>query len=43
MGKVKIAYNNCIGKPVGRTRVGKPRCRWDNNIRSDLKEIGYKV
>jgi hypothetical protein len=23
--------------------VGKPRCRWEDNIKTDLKEIGWEV
>jgi hypothetical protein len=27
-------------KPEGKRLLGRPRCRWKNNIRIDLKEIG---
>ena len=26
-------------KPTGKRPVGRPRCRWEENIRVDLKEI----
>ena len=27
-------------KPTGNTLLGRPRCRWADNIRKNLKEIG---
>ena len=27
------------GKPTGKTALGRPRCRWEDNIRMDLGEI----
>jgi hypothetical protein len=29
-----------VGKPVGKRSLGRPRCRWVNNIKMDLREIG---
>jgi hypothetical protein len=31
-----------IGKPEGNRLLGKRRCRWEDNIKTDLKEIGCK-
>ena len=31
------------GKPTGKRPVGRPRCRWEGNIRMDLKEIGINT
>jgi len=31
-----------VRKPEGKKPLGKPRCREDNNIRMDLREIGWK-
>ena len=28
------------GKPTGKRHLGRPRRRWEDNIRMDLKEIG---
>jgi hypothetical protein len=28
------------GKPEGKTALGRPRHRWENNIKMDLREIG---
>jgi hypothetical protein len=27
-----------VGKPEGKTLLGKPRCRWVDNIKMDLRE-----
>jgi hypothetical protein len=29
------------GKPEGKRPIGRPRCRWEDNIRMDLREIGW--
>ena len=29
-----------MGKPEGKRSLGIPRCRWDDNIKMDLQEIG---
>jgi hypothetical protein len=29
-----------IGKPEGRRPLGKPRCRWEDNIKIDLGKVG---
>jgi hypothetical protein len=28
-----------VGKPEGKRSLGRPRCRWEDNIRIDLREI----
>jgi hypothetical protein len=30
-----------VEKPEGRGRLGRPRCRWLDNIRMDLVEVGW--
>jgi hypothetical protein len=32
-----------MGKPEGKRLLGRPRRRWDNNIRMDLQEVGCGV
>jgi hypothetical protein len=32
-----------VGKPVGKRPFGIPRCRWDDNIKMDLQEVGCGV
>jgi hypothetical protein len=29
-----------VGKPEGRRPLGRPRRRWEDNIRMDLREVG---
>jgi hypothetical protein len=30
-----------VGKPQGKIPLGRPRCRWVDNIRMDLGEVGW--
>jgi hypothetical protein len=41
MGEVRGAYNILVGKPEGRRPLGRPRHRWENNIKMNLREIGF--
>jgi hypothetical protein len=41
MGEVRGAYNILVGRPEGRRPLGKPRRRWEYNIKMDLREIGF--
>ena len=29
-----------VGKPEGKRLLGRPRCRWEDNIKMDLEEVG---
>jgi hypothetical protein len=40
-GGVRGAYNILVGKPEGRRPLGRPRLRWEDNIKMDLREIGF--
>jgi hypothetical protein len=40
MGEVRGAYNILVGRPEGRT-LGRPRRRWEDNIKMDLREIVF--
>ena len=33
-------YRVLVGKPEGRRPLGRPRCRWEDDIRMDLLEVG---
>jgi hypothetical protein len=33
MGEMRNAYSVLVGKPEGKRPLGKPRRRWENNIR----------
>jgi len=38
MGERRTACRVLVGKPEGMRSGGKPRCRWDNNIKTDLQK-----
>ena len=40
VGVVRGVYRVLVGKPEGRRPLGRPRCRWVDNIRMDLQEVG---
>ena len=33
-------YRVLVGRPEGRRPLGRPRCRWEDNIKMDLQEVG---
>jgi hypothetical protein len=39
MGAKRNAYKILLGKPEGKRPQGRPRRRWVNNIKMDLREI----
>jgi hypothetical protein len=41
MGEKRNAYRILVGKPEERRSLGRPRRRWEDNIRMDLREIGW--
>ena len=40
MGEGRGVYRVLVGKPEGRRPLGRPRCRWADDIRMDLQEVG---
>jgi hypothetical protein len=40
MGEKRNAYRLLVGKPEGKSPLGRPRRRWAYNIRMDLGEVG---
>jgi hypothetical protein len=40
MGHRRNAYRAFVGKPEGKRPLGRPRCRWVDNIKMDFREIG---
>jgi hypothetical protein len=38
MGEERKLYKVLVGKPKGKRPLGRPRCRWEDGIRMDLKE-----
>jgi hypothetical protein len=41
MGKERKLYKLLVGKPEGKRPLGRPRCRWEDGIRLDLRETGW--
>jgi hypothetical protein len=41
MGEKRSAYRLLVGNPEGKRPQGRPRCRWVDNIRMDLGEVGW--
>jgi hypothetical protein len=41
MGERRGAYRALVGKPEGRRPLGRPRRKWEDNIRMDLREVGW--
>jgi hypothetical protein len=37
----KNAYRLLVEKPEGNRPLGRPRCRWVDNIRMDIGEMGW--
>jgi hypothetical protein len=40
MGEGRGVYRVLVGRPKGKTPLGRPRRRWEDNIKLDLREIG---
>jgi hypothetical protein len=41
MGEGRGAYRILVGRPEGRRPLGLPRCRWKDNIKMNLQEVGW--
>jgi late competence protein required for DNA uptake (superfamily II DNA/RNA helicase) len=41
MGKKMNTYRISVGKPYGKRPLERPRSRWVNNVKKDLKEIEW--
>jgi hypothetical protein len=39
MGEGRSVYGVLVGRPEGKRPLGRPRRRWENNIKTDLREI----
>jgi hypothetical protein len=40
-GEKRNAYRMLVGKPEGKEPLGRPRCRFVDNIKMDRREIGW--
>jgi hypothetical protein len=41
-GEARGVYRILVGKPEGKRPLGRPRRRWENNVRMDLQEVGCR-
>ena len=41
MGEGTGAYGVFVGKPEGKSPLGRPRRRWEDNTKMDIREIGW--
>jgi hypothetical protein len=40
MGERRGVYRVSVGKPDGKRTLGRPKRRWEDNIKTDLQELG---
>ena len=43
MEEGRSSFNILTGKPTGKRPLGRPRRRWEGNIRMDLEQIGINA
>jgi hypothetical protein len=41
IGETRNAYRTLVGQPEGKMPLGRPRRRWVDNIKTDLRNIGW--
>jgi hypothetical protein len=42
MEEMRNAYNSLIGKPEGKRLLGRPRSRWEDDTRINLRGTGWE-
>jgi hypothetical protein len=42
MGERRGVYRGLVRKPEGKRPLGRPRHRWEDNIKPDLQEVGCR-
>jgi hypothetical protein len=40
MGEDRVVHRVLVGKPERKRPLGRPRRRWEDNIKMDLREVG---
>jgi hypothetical protein len=40
MGERRGVYRVLVGKPEGKKPLGRPRSRWEDNIKVEFQEVG---
>ena len=43
MEEGRSAFKILTGTPAGKRPIGRPMCRWEDNIRMDIKEVGIST
>ena len=43
MGERRSVYRVLVGKSEGKRLLGRPRRRWEDNIKMDFQEMGFRV
>jgi len=38
MGEGRVVHRVLVGKPEGKRPLGRPRCRWEDNIKMDFRK-----
>jgi hypothetical protein len=41
-GKGRGVYRGLVEKPERKIPLGRPRCRWEDNIKMELQEVGFE-
>jgi hypothetical protein len=42
-GEKRGAFRILVGRPEGRRPLGRPRRRWEDNIKMDLQDVGWET
>jgi hypothetical protein len=42
MGEGRVVYRVLVGRPEDKRSLGRPRRRWEDNIKMDLRKIGIE-
>jgi hypothetical protein len=42
MGERRGIYRVLVGRPEGKRPLERPKCRWEDNIKMDLQEVGCR-
>jgi hypothetical protein len=40
LGEIRGVYRVLVRKPEGKRPLGRPKCRWEDNIKMDIQEVG---
>jgi hypothetical protein len=43
MEETRGTYRILVGRTEGRRPLGRPRCRWEDNIKMDFQDVGWDM